>query len=126
MLGAAGAVQPAKQVLAPASVVQAMRWRLNAANRLQECGVPFERLPSSSSTARMVFHQEPVLQPLLVKVPPVVQLKELVAVLRERYHRRSVVVQAEPVPGLGRSRLARSHTASEGTYDSQWTSRPQG
>src|SRR6185295_10812127 len=79
--GAAGAVQPEKQVLAPASVVQAMPWRLKAANRLQECGVPFDRLPSSSSTARMVFHQEPVLQPLLVKVPPVVQAKATVAVL---------------------------------------------
>ena len=55
-----------------------------------------------------------------------VQENDLVAVLRERYQRRSRIVQATPVPGLGRSRLARSHIVSVGTYDSQWTSLPQG
>ena len=57
---------------------------------------------------------------------PVVQVNDLVAVLRERYQRRSRIVHATPVPGLGRSRSARSHIVSVGTYDSQWTSLPQG
>src|SRR6476659_6214892 len=121
--GVAGGVQPWKQVLAPASVVQAMPWRLKAANRLQECGVPLVRLPSSSSTARMAFHHEPVAQPFEVKVVPVVQEKARFEVERVRYQSRSRVVQAEPVPGFGRSRLARSQIASDPMWDSQWTSR---
>src|SRR5947199_4369210 len=113
-------------MLAPGSVVQAMPWRLKAAKRAPPCGVPLARLPSSSSTARITFHQLPVPQPFDVKVPPVVQVKALVAVLRERYQSRSRVVQAGPVPGFGRSRLAKSQIASVGTYDSQCTSLPHG
>src|SRR5215210_317863 len=110
--GAAGGAQPANDVEAPASVVQAMPCRLKAAKRAPPCGVPLDRLPSSSSTARMVFHSEPVLQPFDVKVVPVVQEKAAVAVERERYQRRSTTVQAALVPGLGRSRLAKSQRAS--------------
>src|SRR5262245_48087058 len=77
-VGAAGWVQPRKSVLAPVSVVQGMPCRLNAANRAAECGVPLFRLPSSSSTARIVFHSEPVLQPFEVQVPLAVQVKALV------------------------------------------------
>ena len=65
-------------------------------------------------------------QPFDVHVPVAVQLKPLVAVDRDRYQRRSAVAQAAPEPGLGRSRLAKSHSASEETYDSQWPSRPHG
>src|SRR4051794_639230 len=126
-VGVAGAAQPANDVEAPASVVQAMPWRLKAAKRAPPCGVPLVRLPSSSSTARITFHQLPVPQPFEVKgVPAWLQVKALVAVLRERYHSRSRVVHAGPVPAPGRSRLAKSQIASEGTYDSQCTSLPQG
>src|SRR3954447_21553827 len=102
--GAAGGVQPAQGVPPPGGVVQATPWRLKAAKRAPPCGVPLARLPSSSSTARMVFHQLPVPQPLLVKVPVAVQVNELVAVFRDRYHRRSRTVHAGPVPAPGRSR----------------------
>ena len=65
-VGEAGGVQPAKVVDAPASVVQAMPWRLKAANRAPPCGVPLVRLPSSSSTARKTSQSEPALQPFEV------------------------------------------------------------
>ncbi len=113
-------------MLAPASVVQAMPWRLNAANSAPPFGVPLSRLPSSSSTARMVLHSEPVSQPFDVQVPLAVQTKAAVAVERDRYQRRSVTDQAAPLPGFGRSRAARSQSASDEMYDSQWPSRPQG
>src|SRR5262249_5603106 len=57
-------------MLAPGSVVQAMPWRLKAAERAPPGGVPFARVPSSSSTARMVFHQVPVPPPAEGKGPP--------------------------------------------------------
>src|SRR6185295_14814560 len=124
MVGTVGAAQPANVVLAPASDGQAMPWRLNAANSAPPWGVPSVRLPLSSSTARMTFHIEPVLQPSEVQVPPLVlQVKPCVPVERDRYQRRSVIVQADPVPGLGRSRLAKSHSDSEVMYDSQCPSR---
>jgi hypothetical protein len=86
-VGVVGAAQPAK--LAPGSVVQAMPCRLKAAKRAALCGVPFERLPS------MTFHQLPVPQPFEVKgVVAWAQVKELVAVFRERYQRRSRVGHA--------------------------------
>ncbi len=124
--GTAGGVTPTKVVFQPVSVVQAMPWRLNAAPRAAPCGVPSVRLPLSSSTARIARQRVPVEQPFDVQVPVAVQTKPLVEVERDRYHRRSVVAQAEPLPGLGRSRLAKSHSASEETYDSQCPSRPQG
>ena len=65
-VGAVGGVQPAKVVEAPVSVVQAMPWRLNAANRAAPCGVPSFRLPLSSSMARNTFQSEPALQPFEV------------------------------------------------------------
>ena len=62
-VGEAGGVQPANVVEAPVSVVQAMLWRLNAANSAPPCGVPSFRLPLSSSMARNTFQSEPALQP---------------------------------------------------------------
>src|SRR5207237_4208925 len=117
----------AKLTPAPGSVAQAMPWRLKAANRAAPCGVPLARLPSSSSAARRVRQSEPVAQPSDVQVGvAVLQVKAAVAVARERYQSRSVIVHAPALPGLGRSRLAKSHSASEETYDSQCPSRPQG
>src|SRR5205085_7471973 len=101
-VGVAGAAQPAKLMLAPGSVGQAMPWRLKAAKRAPPCGVPFARLPSSSSTARITFHQLPAAQPSEVNVVPVWQGKELVAVLRDRYQSRSRMVHAGPVPAPAR------------------------
>ena len=46
--GTAGGVTAAKVVFQPASVVQAMPWRLNAAARAPPWGVPSLRLPLSS------------------------------------------------------------------------------
>src|SRR4029079_11379842 len=102
-----------------------MPWRFIAVAMERPCGVPSVRLPLSSSMARKTRNMLPVEQPLelqlpVVRVPPeVLQVKAAVAVERERYQSRSTVVQAEPEPGLGRSRLARSHIASEATRDSQ-------
>jgi hypothetical protein len=74
------------------------------------------RLPSSSSAARNVRHNEPVAQPSDVQGGvPVWQVNALPVVARERYQRRSVVDQAAALPGAGRSRAARSQTASEMT-----------
>jgi hypothetical protein len=45
----------------------------------------------------------------------VLQVKAEVALGRERYQSRSVVIQAAALPGDGRSRAARSQIASEAT-----------
>lgn len=115
--GTAGGVTPTKVVFQAVSVVQAMPWRLNAAPRAAPWGVPSFRLPLSSSTARIERQSVPVEQPFADQVPLAVQTMALVAVERDRYQRRSVVAQAEPLPGLGRSRLAKSHRACDGTSD---------
>ena len=117
---------PANVVFQPVSVVHAMPWRLNAAAIAPPCGVPSFRLPLSSSTARKVRKRRPVEQPFDVQVPDAVQLNAAVEVERDRYQSRSAIAHAEPEPGLGRSRLARSQSASDETYDSQWPSRPHG
>src|SRR5436190_3180759 len=85
------------------------------------CGVPSARLPLSSSMARKTRKVPPVTQPSDVQVvPETLHWKaEPVAVERDRYQRRSTVAHAEPEPGLGMSRAARSHSASEETIDSQ-------
>jgi hypothetical protein len=73
-------------------------------------------LPSSSSTARIVRHSEPIVQPFEVHGEvPVLQVKAPVAVARERYQRRSTTDQAALEPGLGKSRAAKSQSASEET-----------
>src|SRR3954470_5812634 len=88
------------------------------------CGVPSARLPLSSSMARKTRKRPPVMQPSDVQVvPETLHWKaELVAVERDRYQRRSTVDHAEPEPGLGMSRAARSHSACDDPIDSQWAS----
>lgn len=125
--GAGGGVQAEKQTAAPGSVGQAIPCRLKAANSWQEWGVPFDRSPSSSSAARRVFQSEPALHPFEIQGEvEMLQAKPWVDVARDRYQRRSATAQAAALPGAGRSRAARSHSASDMTCDSQCPWRPQG
>ena len=55
-----------------------------------------------------------MLQPSEVQVvPETLHWKAALAVERDRYQRRSTIVQAAPEPGLGMSRAARSQSASD-------------
>ena len=78
--------------------------------------MPFARLPSSSSAARSTRQRVPVAQPSEVQAAAaVLQVKALPAADRERYQSRSTTAQAALPPPPGRSRAAKSQTASEGT-----------
>ncbi|NJN64195.1 MAG: hypothetical protein HC882_04490 [Acidobacteria bacterium] len=46
------------RLVASAALPQAMPCRLNAAKSAAACGVPFARLPSSSSATRMPWYHE--------------------------------------------------------------------
>src|SRR5687767_1227227 len=103
---------------------QAMPWALKASQIRHPFGVPFERLPSSSSTARYTVYQLDAPQPFTtadgLHCPPDATWYALLVGVRLSYQIESMVAHPAVAPWAPTSDCARSQLAELAMWLSQW------